>query len=276
TEFDATAYIVKENTNVVLTRESWIKRVGRLASVEGTRVREGDEVLNVLPGSTLDNVVYFSSDGMAFTQPIEQIPISSGYGEPLSKHFRMGDGVTIVGSVSTDARFTPAETAAEGEASNGPYLLVATLLGQIMRIPLGPFRTPSTKVGRKFCRLETGDRVVEVQLIREATSVFLASQQARILHFSLDEVPILSGAGKGVRGMKLEPKDHILGMAQMTRPSDCLRVITSAEKELTFGQLKYVLTSRGGRGIKTSHRSNFVSIQRPPIELIDWAQIEAE
>src|SRR5208283_3319038 len=44
-EFDEQAYIVRENTNVVLTRDGWIKRVGRLSSVEGTRVREGDEVL---------------------------------------------------------------------------------------------------------------------------------------------------------------------------------------------------------------------------------------
>ena len=40
-EFDEEAYIVRENTNVVLTRDGWIKRVGRLASVESTRVREG-------------------------------------------------------------------------------------------------------------------------------------------------------------------------------------------------------------------------------------------
>src|SRR5262249_16471505 len=46
-EFDEEAYIVRENTNVVLTRDGWIKRVGRLASVEGTRVREGDEVIAV-------------------------------------------------------------------------------------------------------------------------------------------------------------------------------------------------------------------------------------
>src|SRR5262249_24131977 len=39
-EFDEEAYIIRENTNVVLTRDGWIKRVGRLASVEGTRVRE--------------------------------------------------------------------------------------------------------------------------------------------------------------------------------------------------------------------------------------------
>ncbi len=42
-DFDAEAYIVRENTNVVLTRDGWIKRVGRLAAVESTRVREGDD-----------------------------------------------------------------------------------------------------------------------------------------------------------------------------------------------------------------------------------------
>ncbi len=273
-EFDASAYIVKENTNVVLTRDAWIKRVGRLASVEGTRVREGDAVQNVLPASTLDSIVYFGSDGIAYTQPIDQIPPSSGYGEPLSKHFRLGDGVTIVGSLTTDPRFTPAETPAEGDAAPGPYLLVATALGQILRIPVGPFRTASTKVGRKFCRLEAGDSVVEVQLIRDATSVFLASRKARILHFTLEEVPILNGIGKGVRGMKLDKGDVILGFAQMTRPSDCLRVTTTAEKELTFGQMKYTLVARGGRGDKTSHRSDFAAILRPPIELVDWAAME--
>src|SRR4029079_15114927 len=58
-EFNEEAYIVRENTNVVLTRDGWVKRVGRLTSVEGTRTREGDEVVAVVPGSTLDHVVFF-------------------------------------------------------------------------------------------------------------------------------------------------------------------------------------------------------------------------
>ena len=45
TEFDPQAYIVRENTNVVLTRDGWLKRVGRLQKVESTRVRDGDAVL---------------------------------------------------------------------------------------------------------------------------------------------------------------------------------------------------------------------------------------
>ena len=38
--------------------------------------REGDSVLDVLPGSTLEHVIFFSSDGIAYTLPIDQIPVS--------------------------------------------------------------------------------------------------------------------------------------------------------------------------------------------------------
>lgn len=276
TEFNPDAYIVKENTNVVITKEGWVKRVGRLASVESTRVREGDEVLSVVPGSTLDHVVFFSSEGIAFTLRIDEVPASSGYGEPLAKHFRMGDGATIVASLTTDARFTPADAPVKDQEQPGPYLLVATARGQVLRVALSPFRSASTKAGRKFCRLHPGDKVVYVELVREATSMFLASADARILHFAIDEVPVLSGAGKGVRGIKIADDDVVIGAALLARPSDCLRVITTGDKEMTFGQQKYEVTARGGKGIRTVQRSGFVKVLRPSIELVDWPTIEGK
>lgn len=276
-EFDAAAYIVKENTNVVLTREGWIKRVGRLQSVETTRVREGDAVLDVLPGSTTDTAIFFASDGMAYTLSMSDIPASSGYGEPMSKHVKLGDGVAIVGALTTDPRFTPEDKRAKGDLPSSPYFIALTLHGQIMRLPLSPFRFPSTKSGRKYCRLGAGDRVVWVQLVRDATSMFVATRQARVTHFAIDDIPVLSGAGKGVRGIKLvEPKDEVLGAAQMARPSDCLRVKTSGDKVLVFGQMKYEVSSRGGKGIRAAQRSTFTEIIHPDIELIDWTAMEAE
>lgn len=274
TEFDPTAYIVRENTNVVLTRDGWIKRVGRLTSIETTRVREGDQVWNVLPASTLDTVVFFSSDGVAYTLPVADIPPSSGYGEPISKHVKLADGARIVSAVTTDARFTPADGQARGEEPPPPHLFVATAHGQVLRIPLGPFRPASTKAGRRYCRLATGDHVVAVELVGDATSVFLASRGARIIHFPVTEVPVLSGAGRGVRGIKLEPGDELLGAALMSRPSDCLRVRTSGDKVLTCGQMKYTVTSRGGKGYRAAQRSTFLEIVRPEIQLVDWASLE--
>lgn len=275
-EFDASVYIVRENTNVVLTREGWIKRVGRLQSVDTTRVREGDAVLDVIPGSTTDHVIFFASDGIAYTLAITDIPASSGYGEPISKHVKIGDGVSIIGGFTTDARFTPADEESGSELPPSPYFLALTLQGQIMRLPLSPFRSQSTKSGRKYCRLAEGDRVIWLELVRDATSIFVATKQARVSHFSIDDIPVLSGAGKGVRAIKLaDPKDEVLGAAQMARPSDCLRVMTSNDKTLVFGQMKYEVSARGGKGIRAAQRSTFTEILRPEIALVDWAALEA-
>ena len=273
-EFDATTYIVRENTNVVITTDGWVKRVNSLTSVAKTRVREGDQVLDVLPGSTLDNAVFFSSDGVAFTIPIDQIPISSGYGEPLAKHTKLGDGASIVSAITTDPRFVRAVPDDSNEW--GPLLLVGTRMGQVLTIPFHSFRIPSTKTGRKYCRLRSGDEVVYCKLIIDAETVFFASKKARVLHFSLAEVPMLTNPGKGVRGIKLDADDYVLGVVQLTRPSDCLRVLNSNDKELVFGQQKYQVTSRGGRGVMTSKRSDFQKIVQSEIQLVEWAETEGQ
>src|SRR5438046_285316 len=153
-EFDEEAYIVRENTNVVLTRDGWIKRVGRLASIESTRVREGDAVLAVAPASTLDHVVFFADDGTAYTMRMNEVPASSGYGEPVGKFFRLADQVRIVNAVSTDERFVPPAAPAHNGDAPPPYLLVVTANGLTLRAPLAPFRVASTKVGRRYVRLE--------------------------------------------------------------------------------------------------------------------------
>lgn len=269
-EFDATAYIIRENTNVVITSDGWLKRVNTLASVKKTRVRDGDSVLEVVPGSTLDNAVFFSTDGVAFTLPFDQIPVSSGYGEPLAKSCKLSDGASIVSAITTDARFVEA---VEDDSSDwGPLLLVGTKLGQVLTIPFHSFRAASTKSGRKYCRLGKGDEVVYCRLLSEAETVMFASRKARVIHFSLDDVPMLTNAGKGVKAIKLEAGDEVLGAAQLVRPSDCLRVVNTTGKEVAFGQQKYQVTSRGGRGVQTSKRIGFEKVIEPAIQLVDWTE----
>ncbi|HWL10826.1 MAG TPA: DNA topoisomerase (ATP-hydrolyzing) [Planctomicrobium sp.] len=274
-EFDPQAYIVKENTNVVLSSEGWVRRLGKVSTVDKLRVREGESVLSILPASTLDHLIFFSSDGVAYTLPVEQIPPSTGYGEPLSKHIKLGDGTTIVSALTTDPRFTPADVEYE-DFPPAPYLLVATALGQVMRVPLSPFRVPSTKSGRRYCRLMTGDKVIHVEIMNDEDTLFLISKQARLIHFPVSDVPILSGAGKGVRGIKLPDGDAVLGAKRLSRPGDVLKVVNENEKVLSLGQMKYAVTSRGGKGSKISQRTGIQSIIQDEIIPVDWNTIEAE
>jgi len=268
-EFDEQAYIVRENTNVVLTRDGWIKRVGRLSSVEGTRVREGDEVLAVVPGSTLDHVVFLADDGTACTMRINEVPASSGYGEPIAKFFRLDDRVKVIAALPTDERFIPPLPA-------GPYLLVVTAQGQILRTPFAPFRVESTKVGRRYVKLNDGDKVVMATVIRDEETIYLASANGHVLQFAIDDINILSGVGKGVMGIKLAEGDTCLGGALMGGRFDKFTLETSGGKTMEFGRQKYDVASRGGKGFEAVKRTTFVRVVPPPIELVNWDEIEGK
>jgi DNA gyrase subunit A len=275
-DFDEEAYIVRENTNVVLTRDGWIKRVGRLASVEGTRVREGDEVIAVVPGSTLDHVIFFADDGAAYTARINEVPASSGYGEPIAKFFRLADQAKVVAAVTTDERFTPPDGKPKNGEPPGPYLLAVTAQGQTLRTPLAPFRTPSTKVGRRFVKLNEGDRVVAVWLPKDEETMYLASGNGHVIHFKIDDVNILAGVGKGVMGIKLEEGDTCIGGALMGGRFDKLVLETSGGRTMEFGRNKYDVASRGGKGFEAVKRTSFTRVVPPPIELVNWEEMEGK
>lgn len=276
-EFDPEAYIIRENTNVVLTKDGWIKRVGRLASVEGTRVRDGDEVRAVLPASTHDFVVFFSDDGVAYTQRASEIPASSGYGEPISKFFRLGEGRRIIAAITCDPRFTPEDAKPTKKANADdpplPYLLVVTAGGQVLRISLSAYRTASTVKGRQYVRLNEGDEVLAVFLIRDEKSLMLASREGHVLHFALDEIPVLSGVGKGVIGLKLEEGDRCLGAALIRNQHDALVLETSGGKTMEFyGSREQA--SRAGKGFKAVTRTSFTRQVPPAIQLVNWEEFE--
>jgi DNA gyrase subunit A len=276
-EFDAEKYIVKENTNVVLTRDGWIKRVGRLASVEGTRVREGDAVVAVVPGSTVDNIVFFADDGTAYTMRINEVPASSGYGEPISKFFKLDDQVKIIAAETTDERFIPAEIKPPTkEDPAGPYLLVATSEGLTARVPYAPYRVASTKAGRRYVRLDERAKVVMAKVLGDEESVFLASKDGHVIHFLIEQINILSGVGKGVMGIKLGDDDVCLGGALVSNRHDALTVETSGGITKEFRRGAYPCVNRGGRGHEVVKRADLARVVPAAIELVDWEALEEE
>jgi DNA gyrase subunit A len=275
-EFDPEAYIVRENANVVLTRNGRIKRVGRLSSVESTRVEEGDEVIAVVPGSTLDHVAFFADDGTAYTMRITEIPATTGYGDPITKFFKLADQVKVVAAVTTDERFTPADTTKRNGDPTGPFVLVATAGGNVLRTPLTAFRTASTKAGRRYVKLEEGDRVVMAKLVGDEDGVMLASRDGRLIHFPVEQVNILAGVGKGVIGIKLEDGDVVLGGALIGSRFDVLKVETSGGREQEYRRGAHPPVGRGGKGYEVVKRASLVRVVPPPIELVNWEEAEGK
>ena len=103
-EYSAEDFIVEEDNVVVVSRDGWVKRQKEVKDVASTRVREGDLVMAVLPGSTRSSVVFFSNFGVAYTSRIIDIPASTGYGEPIQRFFKLKDRERIVAALSLDPR----------------------------------------------------------------------------------------------------------------------------------------------------------------------------
>src|SRR5205823_3928024 len=94
--YDPEAYIVHEDATVILSRDGWLKRVREVKDPSSTRLREGDALAAVLPGTTRDRLVLFSTRGTLYVLPVADVPATTGYGEPVQSLLKFGDGERVV------------------------------------------------------------------------------------------------------------------------------------------------------------------------------------
>jgi DNA gyrase subunit A len=207
---------------------------------------------------------------------INEVPATAGYGDPITKFFKIGDGVKIVAAVTTDPRFTPADLPQKGDTPAGPFIMVGTRNGFVLRTPLTAYRVESTKAGRRYVKLEEGDKVVMVRLAGDEDGVMLATADGYITHFKLDQVTILSGVGRGVIGIKLESGDTCVGGVLVGGRYDKLTLETESGKTQEFGPGAIKSRARGGKGDKPGQRTRFVRVIPPAIELADWDAVEGK
>ncbi len=252
-EYDPDAFIQDEDSHVILSRDGWIKRIRTINDIATIRVRESDEILGIFPGSTKESICFFTNYGTAYTLRIWDVQATTGYGTPLQSLFKFKDGERVVGAVTLDPRFcgdirTPAHKGEE--AMPDSHLLVVTQQGQGSRLSLEPFVEPSNKNGRRYTRLERGDQVLAVRIVRNEGILILVSEQARILMFPLEEVKFLGAAGKGVRLLRMDEGDLLFACEVSRRPDEGLRLEIQGGKEAFLAPIPDLIAKRDGRGIK--------------------------
>ena len=259
--YTAEDFIVEEDNVVIVSRDGWVKRQKEVKDVASTRVREGDTVMAVLPGSTRSSVVLFSNFGVAYTSRITDIPASTGYGEPIQRFFKLKDGERIVAAFSLDPRVA-GNISAKKEGDIPPVHAVAvTSDGYSMRFSLAPFVDPSTRAGRRFARAADGMEFVGVARITGDEVLIAATREARAILTKVDEVNFLSGPGRGVILIKLSSEtDRVLGFVASSGDRDFLTVETSRGAEQTISTARYEVTGRGGKGRELLQRGQFTKV----------------
>jgi len=252
-EYDENAYIVDEDAFVVITRDGWCKRQSSFTEIEKIRIRDDDEIAWLFEASTRSTLTLFGSRGRAYVMRVDDVPATTGYGEPIQKFFSFGDGERIVGAVSNDPRHWPdpqddpfVEVRTDDDP-DPPWLLAVMEGGKAFRFSLADHNEVSNKNGRRFARLSKGDAVFTVLRYLPGDRVALVSSGGNGLVFPVDDVTLLKAPGKGVTGIKLAKGARVMAAELVRDRTQGPTVVTSRGRELTVREGKFG-GSRGNKG----------------------------
>jgi DNA gyrase subunit A len=261
TEYTADDFIIDEDNVVIGSRDGWVKRQKEVKDISTTRLREGDAVLAVLPGSTKATAVFFTNFGVAYTAKIADIPASTGYGEPIQSLFKFKDGEKLVAALSLDPRTIGDIKGSSAEEPPAVHALAVSSDGYSLRFSLDSFVEPSTRAGRRFARTGQGAEITGVARVTGGEIVIAATRQARAMLCKVEEINFLSGPGRGVILIKLQKEnDRLLGFIASTGDRDLMTVETTRGAEQTISTAKYGVTGRGGKGRELLQRGEFTRV----------------
>jgi DNA gyrase subunit A len=265
-EFSETDFIIEEDAYVIVTARGWVKRQQSIRDLSATRVKDGDRVLACIAGSTRASAAFFTSFGLCYVVRIADLPASTGYGDPLQKLFKFGDGERVVGAASFDPRLLhlpDEEEVYEDGTPCPPYGVAVTKKGLALRFPLFAHRDPSTRSGRKFARLKEGDEVETVFVQTEDMDgyVLAAATDGHGIAVDIEELAVLAGPGRGTQLIKLARDAEVLAAKYVPSERKGSLVVK------TDGGKKYELfadslaAARAGRGKAVVKRSNFAEVE---------------
>ncbi|HXJ35150.1 MAG TPA: DNA topoisomerase IV subunit A [Candidatus Eisenbacteria bacterium] len=263
-EYNAEAYIVHEETTVLLSRDGWLRRVRELKDPSSARLREGDAVQAVLAGTTRDHLVLYSTHGSVYVLRVADVPATTGYGEPVQSLLKFGDGERVVAAqLKRDVAAAEATSGQAllpglgGAAAPGP-ILVATARGFGFRAT--PDLSETTRSGRRVARVGDGDEIVSVEPVAGKV-VVVAASSGKMLRFPLVDVAELSGPGRGVTLLKPGSDARVVGALALAEKDDFLAV-TPEGNERRFAVTDVPAGRRAGKGQKVVKRGGVAAVKR--------------
>jgi DNA gyrase subunit A len=242
----------------------------------GMKTRDEDFVEHLFIASTHAYILVFTNTGRVYWLKVYEIPDVGAAGK--GKH---------VGSLVS---FQPGETvrtmlAVRTLEEEGKYVFFATRNGTVKKTDLKDFSHVRSG-GIIAINIEKGDELVAARLTDGVQIVFLASHDGQAIRFEETAVRSMGRNATGVRGMNLDEKDYIVGMATTVKPdavqppapakdpADSTLTVEDVGKkgslilsvtENGYGKRtaadEYRLTNRGGKGVinvKTTERNGKV------------------
>ncbi|MGB5983716.1 MAG: DNA gyrase subunit A [Desulfobacterales bacterium] len=250
--------IAEEDMVVTVSHEGYVKRNpitlyesqhrgGKGKTAMGTK--DEDFVEHLFVASTHHTFLFFTNQGRVYWLKVYEIPQAgrASRGKALVNllQFQEGERLTAVLDVPD---FQP-----------GSHILMATRNGLVKKSDIMAYSRP--RVGGIIAiDLLPGDELIAARITDGSLNVFLGSSQGQAIRFHESNVRPTGRVARGVRGMRLNSGDRIVGMEVLSH-GETLFVVTENGYGKRTNIDEYPLHYRGGKGVinvKTSKRNGLV------------------
>jgi len=184
----------------------------------GMKTRDEDFVEHLFIASTHAYILIFTNTGRVYWLKVYEIPDVGAAGK--GKH--IGNLVSLQPGESVRTMLAVRNLEEENR-----YVFFATRNGTVKKTEVKDFCHVMSR-GIIAINIDSGDELVAATLTDGEQIIFLASHEGMAVRFDENEVRSMGRNATGVRGMNLEEKDYIVGMA--ITPKDIKKAEAEAEK----------------------------------------------
>ncbi len=215
----------------------------------GMGTKDEDFVSHLFIASTHHTFLFFTNRGKVYWCKVYDIPQAG----------RISRGKAIVNLLDFEEGERMTTVLAVPEFEPGNYILMATQNGTVKKTDIMAFSRPRAG-GIIALDLVPGDELIAARITDGTQNVFLGSASGKSIRFHESDIRPSSRIARGVRGMRLDAGERIVGMQALGYGQTLFAVTENGFGKRTSID-EYPVHKRGGKGvitIKTSQRNGMV------------------
>lgn len=248
-EFSIEDMIAEEDVVITISHSGFIKRFPvsgyrRQArggkGVTGATTKEDDFIEHMFIASTHNYILFFTDKGRCYWLKVFEIPEGG----------RTSRGKSIVNLIQKQPDETIKAFVSVDQFDDKRFILMVTEQGMVKKTVLSEYSNVR-KTGIAAISLQKNDMVKDVKLTDGSQDILIGTHNGLAIRFNEREVRPMGRTAGGVRGVKLNKGDKVIGAVAVKRRDTS--VLVAAENG--FGKRsdldEYRVSHRGGKGVIT-------------------------
>jgi DNA gyrase subunit A len=237
------AEVVPEDCVIIISQTGDIKRIPsksfKVQRKNGKGVKsEDDAILNSIATNTIDTLMAFTNKGKMYRLLVDNIPV----GTNVSKGVRIGTLINMEADEKVIAVTSLHRT------TDAKFVIFITKNGLIKKTALEEYTKVKRSTGINAINIKEGDSIANVTFVKDE-NIILITKKGMSIHFTTKDITPIGRVTAGVKAIKLNDEDYVIGGFPVHKTTDSIAVISEKGLGKKSPISDFTVQGRGGKGV---------------------------